>query len=64
MSIGNVLIPYSIILYLHAKIELLVGQVQKKIKREEKDEFIDKIKTQVIEKYGKKSLINLFAQLK
>jgi hypothetical protein len=44
----------------HAKI----GQVQKKTKREEKEEFIDKTKTQVIEKYGKKSLTNRFAQHK
>ena len=37
-----------------------IGQVQKKTKSEVKDEFIDKTKTQVIEKYGKKSLTNRF----
>lgn len=41
-----------------------IGQVQKKTKREEKDEFIDKTKTTVIEKYGKKSLTNRFNQHK
>lgn len=40
----------------HAKI----GQVLKKTKREEKDEFIIKTKTQVIDKYGKKTLTNRF----
>jgi hypothetical protein len=41
-----------------------VGHVQKKTKKEEKDEFLDKTKTQVIEKYGKKSLNNRFNQHK
>lgn len=41
-----------------------IGQVLKKSKREEKDEFIDKTKTQVIDKYGKKSLSNRFNQHK
>lgn len=40
----------------HAK----VGQVLKKTKREEKDEFIIKTKTQVLDKYGKKSTTNRF----
>lgn len=44
----------------HAKI----GQVQKKSKREEKDEFIIKTKSQVIEKYGKKTATNRFQQNK
>lgn len=44
----------------HAKI----GQVLKKSKAEEKDEFIDQTKTQVLEKYGKKSTNNRFAQHK
>ena len=35
----------------HAK----VGQVMKKTKQEEKDEFLLKTKTTVIDKYGKKS---------
>ena len=35
----------------HAKI----GQVLKKSKAEEKDEFIDQTKTAVLDKYGKKS---------
>jgi len=41
-----------------------VGQVQKKTKREERDEFILKTKTTVIDKYGKKSLTNRFNQHK
>lgn len=41
-----------------------VGQVQKKTKREERDEFILKTKTTVIDKYGKKSLGNRFSQHK
>ena len=32
-----------------------IGQVLKKSKAEEKDEFLSKTKTSVIEKYGKKS---------
>jgi len=40
----------------HAKI----GQVLKKSKREEKEDFIIKTKTQVLEKYGKKSTTNRF----
>lgn len=40
----------------HAKI----GQVLKKSKQEEKDEFLSKTKTAVIDKYGKKSLNNRF----
>ena len=41
-----------------------VGQVMKKTKREEREEFIIKTKTHVIEKYGKKSLNNRFSQHK
>ena len=41
-----------------------IGQVLKKSKAEEKDEFIASTKTQVIEKYGKKSLGNRFSQHK
>ena len=41
-----------------------VGQVQKKTKREEREEFILKTKTTVIDKYGKKSLGNRFNQHK
>lgn len=41
-----------------------IGQVQKKTKGQEKDEFLDKTKSQVIEKYGKKSLNNRFNQHK
>ena len=41
-----------------------IGQVLKKTKAEEKDEFIGATKTQVIEKYGKKSLGNRFSQHK
>ena len=41
-----------------------IGQVQKKTKKEERDEFIDKTKGNTIEKYGKKSLNNRFAQHK
>ena len=41
-----------------------IGQVQKKSKREEKDEFILKTKTSVIDKYGKKTLGNRFSQHK
>ena len=37
-----------------------VGHVQKKTKQEEKDEFLSKTKSTVIEKYGKKSLTNRF----
>lgn len=45
----------------HAKI----GQVMKKSKREERDEFIEKTKTQVLEKYGgKKTTGNRFSQHK
>ena len=44
----------------HAKI----GQVQKKTKTEEKEELINKTRTQVIEKYGKKTLTNRFNQHK
>jgi hypothetical protein len=40
----------------HAKI----GQVLKKSKREEKEEFIIKTKTQVLDKYGKKTTQNRF----
>lgn len=41
-----------------------VGQVQKKTKREEREEFILKTKTTVIDRYGKKSLGNRFSQHK
>ena len=41
-----------------------VGQVQKKTKREEREEFILKTKTTVIDKYGKKTLSNRFNQHK
>lgn len=41
-----------------------VGQVQKKTKREEREEFILKTKTTVLDKYGKKSLGNRFNQHK
>lgn len=41
-----------------------VGQVQKKSKREEREEFILKTKTSTIDKYGKKSLGNRFNQHK
>ena len=44
----------------HAKI----GQVQKKTKTEEKEELINKTRTQVIEKYCKKTLTNRFNQHK
>jgi len=40
-----------------------IGQVMKKSKAEEKEEFLAKTKTGVIEKYGKKSG-NRFAQHK
>jgi len=36
------------------------GQVQKKTKKEERDEFIIKTKTQVIDKYSKKATGNRF----
>jgi hypothetical protein len=32
----------------------------KKTKREERDEFLDKTKTQVLDKYGKKAAQNRF----
>jgi len=41
-----------------------VGQVQKKTKREEREEFILKTKTTVVDRYGKKSLNNRFSQHK
>ena len=41
-----------------------IGQVQKKTKGEERDEFIIKTKTQVIEKYSKRSQNNRFNQHK
>ena len=37
------------------------GQVQKKTKAEERDEFIIKTKTAVIDKYSKRSLGNRFS---
>ena len=40
------------------------GQVSIKSKKLEKDEFLDKTKTAVIEKYGKKLVNNRFAQHK
>lgn len=40
-----------------------VGQVMKKTKAQERDEFLMQTKTQVLEKYGKKSG-NRFAQHK
>lgn len=41
-----------------------VGQVMKKTKAEEKDEFLMKTKTTVLDKYGKKSMNNRFTQHK
>lgn len=41
-----------------------VGQVQKKTRQEEKEEFLIRTKTQVLEKYGKKSQGNRFNQHK
>jgi len=38
-----------------------VGQVMKKTKQEEKDEFLIKTRTQVLDKYGKKSQGNRFS---